>query len=704
MMPKREALVGLGWAIAVVGAASVAWFEVFPLRNSAAIFAAAIAVPAVAAALTLNRAQARPRLMAVTTGAVVAFLLAGVLAIIDGYSPLGVFSYGTVIGWKQILTVALPVPALFPYVAGPVLLTGIAASVAVLAKGRPSWSLFVPAMVVWLAGLTLGIGGPLSVLVLSAPLVVVVLARLVDVSGTSGTARSAVMMSAVVLAVFAGFISLLAAPVASGIARSEPFDPRSMFEPPVTTEAVANPLDQLSAQLASNGGPPVLQLRASGPVNSPFIAVTTYANYDGVRWRIPGSATPASGSQTPAAEGTTVITETVTGSSLTSPWVPHTGEVVSVDTAGVYSFKASGVLLDLREPSPAEYELQVTSVAESPDLNYRAAESPDADLLAPACLPAYFRDGMEQAARGSGDAVSRIAASQTWLVKQSGLTFARNAPGGHSCSRLEELAKPGGNKLATSEQAATILTLGLRSQGIPARLAYGYRLPPQLPDGTYAPTAADAVAYTQVLLEPGGWVGIDAAPSESPNAAAQSDLKEIDRKVNGPLGDQKNDTSPDLSRPVESGIPGSTIAMIGLLAAVFLGVVGWILYAASRKRRARRLARNQRDLRAQVISAWIEAIASLSACDVPVVAATVTEVARAARVVPGAGDPVWELGSLVEHALYNPVPMAVEEGKRAFELADQVAAAVSAHQSRVDRLKGLVDRRSAAEVVGSGRV
>lgn len=244
-------------------------------------------------------------------------------------------------------------------------------------------------------------------------------------------------------------------------------------------------------------------------------------------------------------------------------------------------------------------------------------------------------------------------ASRTWLLTQSGLTPATNAPSGQSCSRLEQLAKPGGDRRASSAQAATLLTLGLRSQGIPARLAYGYRLGKQLPDGSYAPTARDAAAFTQVKLDPLGWVAIDAAPSEAPADAPQSDLPELDRQSKQPLGDHKTN-DPGAYVPPSEPIPWLRITGLGLLAVVVQAACGWLLYAAGRRRRARRDARTQGDLRAQVVSAWTEAIAALAGVGVPVATATVAEVARQARAVPGASEAVWELGSLVERALYDP--------------------------------------------------
>lgn len=700
-------MAGAGWALAFNLAAAVSWLQVFPATQIAPLLASAVVLPVVATAAVMAQRNLRISRWAVLAGVFVSAVLSWGLAARGGSPIFSAPLQGLFFGWQRLLTVPLLVPAETPFTLVPVMVLGLAASITTVARGRPGWLLFTPPAIAWFTGVLMGVSGALGVLAVAGPLLAVSLVRLATTTRVPNRSQFVSMVSIGVVSLVALAVGLAVAQPISGLMRATPLDLREDVQPPVSIDNQPDPLGQLGAQLAATSTEPAFRLTSDAPQDrSPFALLTTYEIFDGSSWSMAGAAVPASSViEQPGGLRSQVIRQHIEGSAFTRPWIPHTGQVTGVQTPGVLVFNSAGVLIDPQADTRNEYDITVTAPLDDPSAVVTVGAVEDAALLEVPCLPSQLESGMSTAAATAPGPIAKAVAIQQWLATSSGLTVSREAPAGSSCSRLEELTQPDQDHRVNSEQLATLLTLGLRQADVPARLAYGYRLGAPGPDGVYAPPAGNAAAFTQILVDPLGWVSVDAAPAEAPNVASTvTEVPAIEQQVPTDTGDGTGDGPGPIAAPKSTSVPWQAVVVVATVALGLLVLVGWLLWASVKRRADRKRARSLQDPRDQQLAAWTEVLAGLVRAGVPVSSSTFAQTVAKCEDLDGVAAPVAELAGWAERALYDPRESAGALSANAFELSDQAVAALRVRRSRRQRLADLFDPRSAAQILEAAPV
>jgi hypothetical protein len=260
-----------------------------------------------------------------------------------------------------------------------------------------------------------------------------------------------------------------------------------------------------------------------------------------------------------------------------------------------------------------------------------------------------------------------------------------------------------GEKVGYDEQYASAFAMLARSLQFPTRVAVGYRLDETKRNGdVYTVTTADAHAWPEVELAGYGWV-----PFEPANPSNSSDTPPPISDVVPPLANEP--TPPDVAQPDPSSDTGATettpllakVSLIGLfvvlgLILLVLLIVGAIVLAKLIRRRRRR---NSGTPARRIAAAWQEVIDRLREAGQPVVPSqTPSEVARAVDSRKDAGwsavaTSLTELSVIVTSAVCAPTAPTSVAARRAWELQDSIAAALTARRSTLARIRALLDLR-----------
>lgn len=573
----------------------------------------------------------------------------------------------------------MPVPPSFdrlPVVAG---LVAPATAWAVLAasRRRPGIDALLPGGLVLLAGLLLGVHGPGSVAAVAGPPLALAAVYLLLISRPAGEGVVWVPPGRIVAATSTAAV-VLAVSLAAGAhlpfaGLRQPVDVRTALSPPVDLGSTPNPLDQLGAWQRESG-----TVMFTAAVDSTWLHAPTDWRlvsldlYDGSGWGTQASATRA-GPALPLPPGVSrrllgpEVHATVHLRSLTSPWVPTVGVPIAVSPADLAFDPASSDLVGagttfavtghLTEPSRAQ--LDAASVASGATVVALTA--------LPACFPAALRTLAARATAGLERPDQQAVAVEQALAAGSGFRLDASATPGSSCARLSALAS---TRSGTAEQYATAFALMVRSVGLPARLAVGFR--PGAIDAARGQTVvrgSDATVWPEVELGQLGWVAFAPVPSsttggagpggsvQTTGPAAQPGLNQVRQAVSSPA---PSALRPHAGGPAAAAPPGPggggmawvLILGLALVGAAVLGLAGRIL--ARRRRRAMR--RTASDPEKRVLGAWSELLESLRLFRIGVSSLTPSEAsAIAAELAPRAGEPSRQLARLVDEAVYAGV-------------------------------------------------
>jgi transglutaminase-like putative cysteine protease len=387
---------------------------------------------------------------------------------------------------------------------------------------------------------------------------------------------------AVLLAVVA-----VVSPLVARRVDAAPSDPRVLVHPPDLDVVDENPLIRISGWAAD----PSQQLftvsvlhgaahataapatTAPQPVSGPDTTPTAAADdsqsaydtrlrlavledWDGVTWHasahyrgagrvLPPLSVPADWIGHPQAPSLD-IQERITVDRLDGRLLPAVPTPARIDGVRVSYDRASGTLLQDDPLSPG-LSYTVSSVAPAVDVNLLpAADVPSgptvANLLAVGDeVPNDLSHLAQVISTGQTSPYERALALQSFLADH--FRYAADAPSGHAYPNLRFFlfADPrAGGQRGTSEQfAAAFAALG-RLMGLPTRVVVGF----QTPAGGGLITAADGLAWPEVLFSEVGWVAFDPLPQ--PNTTPQ------------PLEDRFLPQPTPPTRPPESVAPPSS--------------------------------------------------------------------------------------------------------------------------------------------------
>jgi hypothetical protein len=508
-----------------------------------------------------------------------------------------------------------------------------------------------------------------------------------------------------------------------------PVDPRRYVEPPQVDSLDESPLNRISGwalspqqrllEVSVNGtpAPSAGPTRSSGPVSLPAgtsmrLRLAVLPDYDGVTWRVgatyrnAGRVLPPQPMLPGAAADT--VRQDITVDGLAGRLLPAVPTPRGVEGARVAFDPATGTMIR-PEPLQPGVRYRVTSQRQTPDLNLLpGADAPSGDAVARyltvgAGAPDPIQRLAEQLAHGNGAAFDRATAIEEFLAEH--YRRVSDAPSGHAYPNLSFFLfgrRDQGGQAGTSEQFAASFALLARLTGLPSRVVVGF----DAPAGGGTVTAADAIAWPEVLFDELGWVAFDPLPkSKEPPRPVEEDFTPKpstpppSRSEAPPPTDEPSASAPPQVLAAADGGPPVALVAGGASASALLvlAVAAFAVAALRRSQRRRRLTVGAPD--ARIAGAWLEFTDALRLSGRPVprhlaateaadFAATAPPVPRLLRraappqeQVPVALPPIVELVAGVNTAAFAPGAADDEQARRAGDQAMAYAAALRAHRS-----------------------
>ncbi|MFS2073564.1 transglutaminaseTgpA domain-containing protein [Curtobacterium sp. CT11-133] len=736
----------------VLAVASVAWWPVY--RDDAMIVAAVTAVVFGTLVALLGTVFRLPTAV-VAVATVAAFALTGVPAAVPGEAngilPTGqglvdLFA-GVALGWKQLVTISLPVGSyeslLVPYFATLLVATVTGVSVATRASRQELAS--IPALVVFAAGVVVGPGRLDTSIVTAVALTGIALVwaltvrharRAVAVATTIGSrvpvARSVIRPALVgtgtivAAAVVATGLGLVAPPsVGRTVARTDvvkPFDPRDYVSPLSGFRAYEE-------DTASN----TPQLTVTGLPENGFVRIATLDTYDGVVYRVGGSdGSTASGTfeRVPTSvdvrgvEGTTVrVGVRVDGYS--GVWLPTVGDLERVEFTGSGAEKERGAFFYNGSTATGavvggvgdgtRYDLTAVVPDQPTDEQLASARPGSASVPTPRSVPDAVRDTVD-AYSGDADTDGAKLVAMVQALKRNGYVSHgvgddRASRSGHGADRIQELLTSP-LMIGDQEQYAAAAALMADQLGFPARMVMGFTAGGDAgggagrsatSGGTTTFRGSDVTARVEVDTAQWGWVMIDPNPAvrEIPDEQQQTPqpVTRPETVVPPPPAEQQDQSQqapPQSDRntpPVQPlwlqillAVLPWALGVLGLAALVLLPFGVIVLLKRIRRRRRRRAPTP----RARIVGAWDEYRDALVDRG--------HDVARAATrreaVVGAPGEGGTGLAALADRSVFGPSEADGTAADRMWSATDDAITSLRAGRTRKERIRAAVSLRS----------
>lgn len=672
--------------------------------------------------------------------------IAGFLPSLEGLVEL--FT-AVALGWKQLLTITLPVgdyqsllvPALV------LLLSATVISGSIALRARYGEFAAIPPAVVFLVGIAFGPATPTLPVILGLGMLAACIVwaswwrwrrrreatrRFERDSGSAevrlGVEARSLAAALVILAVAgAGSVAATAAVPVTGErdvlrnAVAQPFDPRDY----------ASPLSGFRRYLRDDKTDQVM-LEVTGLPAGTRIRVATLDSYDGVVYAV-GSATVDSASGTfvrlPSAidrsrvDGEPVQLE-VTVRGYSGVWVPTVGRLSDITFVGDaapaledgFAFnETSGTAADLRGLKEGDsYRLSAVLPSQPTLAGLADAVPGDANVPRIGEVPDDLATALDGYVGGvDGTAGARLVAAIDAIRAEGFIShgLADDEPAsrsGHSLDRISELFA-GGRMIGDAEQYAVAAALMADRLGFPARVVFGFAPEGDGDTATTIVRGSDVSAWIEIDTAQYGWVAIDPVPPVRP---IPEELPEEPTPVSRPESivpppadrpdPREEQTDPDTTAE-EPAVPDATLEVLlqvlrigglvllvlGLAAAPFLIVIG----AKARRRHLRRVAPSSLD---RIRGGWDEFADMVVDHGLAVpAAATRSELAAAVGTLPSR-----VLAAVVDRAVFAPGEPADADVDRVWVAVGELRTSLDAGKRRRDRIRARISVRS----LGGGAV
>jgi transglutaminase-like putative cysteine protease len=683
---------------------------------------------------------------------VAVFLLIGVPLAVPGRAIAGVLPSAegirdlvaaVVLGWKQLLTITLPVGDYQALLVPAFLLFYASAltAVTIAVRSRYPELAVLPPVVAFLVAIAFGSAEtrwpiPLGLGMLAAALTFVVwhrrrrrraairaLARAtpdaegrpLETSGEGPIGLRGMIAGALILAIAsAGSIGASAvAPVTAerNVLRSavvQPFDPRDY----------PSPLAGFRRYLRDDRSGDVM-LRVDGLPDGTRLRVATLDRYDGVVYAVgSGAVDRASGTfvRIPQSVDQTGISGDpvsfdVEVAAYRDVWVPDAGAFESISFGG----DRAAALTDSFYYNPTTGTAAVLGGLQAGD-SYRidailpvqpaaeeiAALTPgDADVAPLGDVPEELSLYLEERVRRLTDPGERLAAMLEALRTDGYISHGLGddepaSRSGHGADRIAELVTAT-QMIGDAEQYAVAAALMARQLGFPARVVFGFVTANGVVRGD------DVTAWIEVDTAQYGWVTLDPVPEERPIPEEEPEEEsQIARppSIVPPPPDrpdpQADQTPPDSTQDEQDVLDPVLAALLGLarVAGISLLVVGVLLapflLVIAAKTRRRRLRRTAPDVVARIRGGWDEyadAVVDHGYATPP--AATRSELAGVAG-----GLPARVLAAVADRAVFAPEHADPADAERVWDAVGELRASLDLGLTRRQRLRALVSLRS----------
>ena len=752
MRPPRSArgtALDVSLLSAMVGVAAATFWPAY--RDTSFVL---MAVGAVVAGIVVALLGARFRwpsyvVLLVAVGAV---LVLGVPLAVPGRAVLGFLPSwqgildlvsAVALGWKQLLTITLPVgdyqallvPAFLVLVAATLLAVTIATR-----SRRPELAV-IPPVVAFLVAIAFGPDEalwpiPLALGMLGAALVYLVVQRrrrrraaiaalaraTPDADGrpleTAGEATLGVrgvltggLILAVAGAASVGASSLVPVTGERDVLRTaveQPFDPRDY----------PSPLAGFRRYLREDRVDEVL-LRVDGLPDDARLRIATLDSYDGIVYAV-GSAAIDSASGTFVRIPRALDRSGVDGERIAldieiagyrGVWVPTAGAFASIDFTGpraadlsdaFYYNDTSGTAALLGGLESGDSYRLAAVLPVQPSESELAGLSPgDAEVPRLGELPEELALYLEERVRALAAPGPRLAAMLDALRTDGYISHGLGddeppSRSGHAADRIVELVTDS-RMIGDAEQYAVAAALMARQLGFPARVVFGFA-----PDREEV-RGEDVTAWIEVHTAQYGWVTIDPVPEERPIPEEEpEEANQVARPPSivppppdrpDPQGEQTAPESvqedPDALDPVLAAILAVARAIgIGLLVVAVL-LAPFLLIVAAKLRR-RRLRRTAPTVVERIRGGWDEfADAVIDHGYEPPPAATRSELAAVAG-----GLPSRVLAAVADRAVFAPEQADPSDADRVWDAVGDLRASLDLGLTRRQRLRALVSLRS----------
>jgi hypothetical protein len=748
--------VGL-FALSTGSATATFW----PVYGSVAFVVLALVAFVVGAAIALGAAVLRLSSVWVLVATLVAYLVLGVPLAVPSQALAGVLPTGrglltlvsaTALGWKRLVTIALPVGS-YEALLVPVLvlvLVGTVVGLSVALRSRRGELAAVVPVVVWIAAIVLGPAEAWWPRVTGLAVLVTVVAWVVwwrlrrrrlaldaltaRVPGTPAGHRPVVVRAVVgTLATLAvagagGTLAVSAAPPATSrtVARTvveQPFDPRDRVSP-------------LSGFRAYEQEPAVdgTLLRVTGLRDGERLRLATLDTYDGVVYSVgSGEVDSASGffTRVPSAVDQSAVegersTVEVTVGEYDDLWVPTVGQLESVTfdgpTAdarrdGFFYNDVTGsavVLGGLRQGD--SYRLDAVVPRQPGDDELDGLTPGTATVPTPRDVPDELASSLEDDVAGLQEPGERLQAALTALREDGYVSHGVSADepvsrSGHGADRIAQLFTDP-VMIGDAEQYATAAALMADQLGFPARVVMGFA-PTAAEGGADAGdtsqggpvdvTGSSITAWIEVDTAQYGWVALDPNPAERPIPEDQvQDPTQISRPesvVQPPPRDPqvRDDQTPPQSEQDDPETPPAWLATVLLIARVagWSALVAGLLAApfvtvVALKARRRRRRRTAQSPSARISGGWHEFQDAVVDHGIRTPpSATRSEVAA---VVGGSRPAV--LARVADRAVFSPNAPAEADADRVWTAVAEMRRALGVGLTRRQRFAAAVSLRS----------
>jgi len=762
----RTAFVVANTAMLWAGLA-VASVALWPIYQSPAIVVLVAVTTVVGSAIAILGALYRWSSPIVLAATVLAFLLFGVplavpsltvYSVLPTLEGLAQLVAGVALGWKQLVTITLPVGSYQALlVPAYVLVLGIsvvALTVALRAK-RGGLAVFGP-LVLFAAAGALGPDYATSPLAVAIALIVVSFVWLMwrrwyarrrairrlaaEARSTDGTQAvvpsehrlmgvRTILAAALILAIAsaAGVGAAVVAPPSGPreVVRSkvqQPFDPRDY----------ASPLSAFRRYLQPEQAADVL-FTVSGLPRGARVRVATLDTYDGIVYSVGSERVDsASGAFTrvpyrfdqSAVSGDQVRLDVRVGD-YSGVWVPTTGQLEAVEFTGsrastlrdsFYYNDTTGTAAVIGGIRPGdEYTLDAV-IPDQPaasalaTLDPGSAEVPDLGVL-----PAEVEAVLDGYVANIDSAGGRLAAAVAGLRADGYISHGIGADeppsrSGHSADRITELLTDQ-RMIGDAEQYAVTAALMARQLGFPARVVFGFA--PDVASGGATEVTGDTVsAWIEVDTLQSGWVTVDPVP---PVRDIPEELPEEPTTVSRPQSvvppqvvepERPTDQTPQESAPDE---PAALPAWL-LVALAVARVLGWTVLAVAvvvspflvivaAKLRRRRQRRRAATPLARISGGWLEyRDAVIDHGLTPEPTATRRELALAV----GGTQPAL-LAAISDRAMFAPREPTAEEADKVWKAVAELSANLDRGTTRWQKLKARISTRSLGTLKSRGR-
>jgi hypothetical protein len=668
----------------------------------------------------------------------------GIVPTLEGERQLLV---STALGWKQLLTVTLPVGT-YQALLVPLFLLVLLASVAGLStalRAKAGDLATIAPVVLLIAGIVFGPDYARWPRTVAIALIAVLLtwvvwrrvyrrraaiAALTAATTDVGPAPAAVASDHRIfgLRTVASGIAILAVAGAASIAATSALPPagarqvlRSAIVQPFDPRDYASPLVGYRNYLEPDETDDTI-LTATGLPDGAFLRIATLDSYDGIVYSVGSAAVDsASGSFTrvpyrfdqSTLDGTDVTIDVTVGD-YSGVWVPTVGKLESVDfssstlrdsfyyndnsgTAAVVGGLASGDEYSLTARVPVQ-----PTADELGTLTAGSAAVPSVTNL-PQDLEVALSGYVVNASGQGAQLVAMLAGLQRDGYVSHGSTTDDETPSrsGHSADRITELLTDQ-RMIGDAEQYAVTAALMARQLGFPARVVYGFA-PDVAAAGPTVVTGSSITAWIEVDTAQYGWVAIDPNPAVRPIPAENpEDPTVVSRPPSIVEPPEDTPSTTDEQTPPEStqADPEESPAWIGIVLLAlrifaWVVVIGGILLSpfiaiiAAKARRRRRRKRGATALDRISGGWWEYRDAVLDHGFVPPPSATRSEVAETAG-----GAQAAVLAAVADRAVFAPQSTDDDEAEKVWRAVEELRMSLDRGMTRWERIKVAVSLRS----------